>query len=738
LLVTRFASAATLAGQVTDPDGRGITAARILVVNSLGVVAEAVTESGGMYEIAQLDAGRYQIRVIADGLRTDPVDITLTADERREVSLRMRLSAIAESIVVSAAQIDLPLSSVADSVTVITAAELEARQVETVADALRLVTGLAVTRSGGRGAITSLFPRGGGSNYTLVLVDGMRANSFGGGYDFAHLSVDNIDRIEIVRGAQSAVFGSDAVGGVVRVVTRRGGRSRLEGLVEGGALGTVRSTVGSSGSAGTWTWGAGAEKTRSDGFTGAAANGERVSNDDYDLSHVSGTLGRQRPNGSDFFVGAHLSRDERGFPGPFGSDPIGVFGGVDRISRGVNNTRQVGSHFSHPWSARVRQRIEASYTDISGEFVSAFDPSAPSTSGTRRIDARLQEDVAFTSALGSSVGVELTRERGSSTFVTGSAGQPIPIERALAGAYAEVRFVPHNRLFVTGGVRLEHLMRDALEADPSSFSPRPAFPRQTINAVNPKVAVSYVLRQPAEGRAATRLHASAGTGIRPPDAFEIAFTDNPDLAPERSRSLDLGIDQQFAGGAYHLAATAFFNRYDDLIVTVGRSLRDASRYRTDNISNARARGLELSGEARLPRGLAVGASHTFLATEILSVDGLERLAPAPFAVGDPLIRRPRHQSAATVRFSTARLSAFAELLQRSRTLDLEPNFGSSGGLFFASGYATINAGVSVPIVGHLQVFARGLNLTNRQYEETLGYPALGRSGIVGVRVATSR
>jgi outer membrane cobalamin receptor len=738
LIATRSASAATIAGQVTDPDGRGITAARILVVNSLGVVAEAVTESGGRYEIAQLDAGRYQVLVIADGLRTDPVDVALTADERRELSLRMRLSAIAESIVVSAAQIDVPLTSVADSVTVITAAELEARQIETVADALRFVPGLAVTRSGGRGAITSLFPRGGGSNYTLILVDGLRANSFGGGYDFAHLSADNLDRIEIVRGPQSAVFGSDAIGGVVRVVTRRGGRPWVEGLVEGGGLGTVRSTVGAAGSAGAWTWGAGAEKTRSDGFTGPAANGERVSNDDYDLSHVSGTLGRQRPNGSDFFVGAHLSRDERGFPGPFGSDPIGVFGGVDRISRGVNNTRQVGSRFAHPWSPRVRQWIEASYTEISGEFVSAFDPSEPSTSGTRRLDARIQEDVAFTSTLGASVGVELTRERGSSTFVTGSTGQPVPIERALAGTYAEVRFVQQNRLFVTGGVRLEHLVRDALESDPNSFSPRPPFPRQTINSVNPKIAVSYALRQPGEGRAATRLHASAGTGIRPPNAFEVAFTDNPNLAPERSRSLDLGIEQQFAGGAYHLAATAFLNRYDDLIVTVGRSLRDASRYRTDNISNARARGLELSGEARLPRGLAVGATHTFLATETLSVDGLAGLAPVPFAVGDPLIRRPRHQSAATVRYSAVRLSAFVELLQRGQTLDLEPNFGSSGGLFVASGYSTINAGVSVPVGGHLRLFARGMNLTNRKYEETLGYPALGRSGMVGVRVATGR
>jgi outer membrane cobalamin receptor len=599
-VATRLASAATLAGQVTDPDGRGITAARIVVVNALGVVAEAVTDGGGLYEISQLDAGRYQIRVVVDGLRTDPVDVALTADERREVSLRMRLSAIAESIVVSAAQIDMPLSSVADSVTVITAAELEARQTRDRRRRASTGSRAGVIRSGGRGAITSLFPRGGGSDYSLVLVDGMRANSFGGGYDFAHLSVDNIDRIEIVRGPQSAVFGSDALGAVVRVVTRRGGRPRLEGLVEGGGLGTVRSTVGTAGGTGTWTWGAGAEKTHSDGFTGTAANGERVSNDDYDLSHVSGTLGRQSSNGADFLVGAHFNHNERGFPGPYGSDPIGAYGGVDRISRGVNDTRQVGGRFAHPWSPRVRQRIEASYTDISGEFVSAFDPSVPSTSGTRRLDARIQEDAAFTSALGASFGVELTRERGSSTFVTGSAGQPIPIERGLAGTYAELRLVRQNRLFVTGGIRLEHLTRDSVEPDPNSFSPRPAFPSQTINSVNPKIAVSYAVRRP-------------GKDARPRACMRAPAPVSGRLTRSRSRLPTIPISSPSAAGAStsesssrsQAAPTVSAQRRFSTVTTISSSpsdgrCRDASQYRTDNISNARARGLELSGAARLP------------------------------------------------------------------------------------------------------------------------------------------
>src|SRR5713226_5167398 len=282
--LARAASGATLSGGVTDPDGRGVASARVIVTNALGTVTGAVTDSGGAYEIAGLAAGQYDVRIVADGFQADPVGVSIAADERREVNVQLRISAVTKSLVVSASQIDVPLSRAADSVTVITAAELQAGQFETVSDALRLVPGLSVTRSGGRGAITSLFPRGGGSNYTLVLVDGMRANSFGGGYDFAHLSVADIDCIEIVRGPESALFGSDAIGAVVQIVTKRGGPTRVDGLVEGGSQRTTRTTVGAAGSRGEWSWGGGAERTESDGYTGAAASGARVSNDDYHLA----------------------------------------------------------------------------------------------------------------------------------------------------------------------------------------------------------------------------------------------------------------------------------------------------------------------------------------------------------------------------------------------------------------------------------------------------------------------
>ena len=134
---------------------------------------------------------------------------------------------------------------------------------------------------------TSLFPRGGNSNYTLVLVDGIRANAFGGGYDFAHLPVSDVERIEIVRGPQSALFGSDAIGAVVQVVTRRGGPPAVSGLVEAGGEATTRTAVHATDGHGGWSWGTGAEHTKSEGFTGISpATGERVGNDDYRLSQI--------------------------------------------------------------------------------------------------------------------------------------------------------------------------------------------------------------------------------------------------------------------------------------------------------------------------------------------------------------------------------------------------------------------------------------------------------------------
>ena len=213
------------------------------------------------------------------------------------------------------------------------------------------------------------------------------------------------------------------------------------------------------------------------------------------------------------------------------------------------------------------------------------------------------------------------------------------------------------------------------------------------------MSVSWLLSPDGPGQGAnawTRVHAAGGTGIRPPDAFEIAFTNNPELKPERSRSLELGVTQAFAGGAIYLDATAFFNQYDDLIVSVG-SLSDVSSYSTDNISNARARGLETSAAWRATSGVGVKGTYTFLDTEIRAVDGLAQ-APSPYQVGDRLLRRPTHQGSLVLDWTMSRATVFAALNARGETLDAEPAFGPSGGLYENPGRTLVDLGGGYTLV----------------------------------------
>ena len=186
-----------------------------------------------------------------------------------------------------------------------------------------------------------------------------------------------------------------------------------------------------------------------------------------------------------------------------------------------------------------------------------------------------------------------------------------------------------------------------------------------------------------------------------------------------------------------MRATAFRNDYDDLIVAVSRALEDASRFRTDNISNARAQGVEISGSWRSRWGLAARAAYTWLDTEILAVDRAGA-APPPFTTGDALVRRPRHQANMQLTYVRSRLTGFLDVGGRGHALDIEPNYGAFGGLFMVPGYTVVNAGGAFRVHRTVEVFARGTNLFDRWYEETLGFPALGRAGTVGVRLAVGR
>ena len=643
--------------------------------------------------------------------------------------------AITDFVVVTAALVELPLSRVTDSVTVIPRADIDARQIETVAGALRAVTGLGLTASGGRGAVTSIFTRGGESDYTLVLVDGVAINEFGGSISLAHLSPANVDRIEIVRGPQSALFGGGAIAGVVNVISAEGGPASATAALETGSESMRRGAIDARGSIGRWSLGAGADIVAADGFTGTSAAGAPVSNDDYRRAEVSAVASRELRGGARARLSARWNDNTRGFPGAFGSDPGGTYDGVDTISRGDNDARSASGSLDGV-TGRVAHRLSGTWMRLESDFASPFGDS---TSSTRRASARYVADRA-TRWGGVSAGADLARESGRSTFIVNRGGAEIPVERTVAGFFAEARGALGSRVLVTAGARLDRIHGAALEGDASPFGARPDIDATTVWSFNPRVSTAVLLTPPDAANAA-RLRAGFSTGIRPPSAFQLSFTDNPRLEPERNRSAEVALEQTLARGRMTLSATAFLNRYDDLIITVGQSIAGASQYSSDNLSNSSARGLELAAEARgtgALDGLTVRAGYTWLGTRILAADGVDVTGLAPFEVGDRLLRRPAHRGFADATFTRGAVTAFASLEARGETLDIDPSFGLFGGLYDNTGYATSAAGLSWRLGRGMTIFGRVTNLFDRAYEEILGFPAPGRQVAGGVRIAAGR
>lgn len=732
------AFAAQITGTVNDPDGRPIKDARVLVKTPLGVLSTRETDSSGAFQIDGIAAGAYELLVSANGFRADPLSLTVSSDERRSVMFTLTLAAVTESVVVSAAQIDQPLSRAPGSVTVLDRAGLQARQIDTLSDALALVPGVTVARSGTRGALTSVFGRGGESDYTLVLVDGVRANLFGGTFDFSELPSLGIERIEVVRGPQSALFGSDAIAGVVQIITRRDGPLLVEGRSDAGGLGTRQAGVSASGTHHGFGWGGAAEGVRSEGFRGlAVANGERVSNDDYSRRDLSGRAGWQNQAGLEFAGNIRGSHANRGLPGPYGSDPNLTFPGVDRSTRQITDRIQVGARESHFWpgaARRVRQRTQVAWGDFNFHYKSQY----PSGSESENLSVRSQTDILASAHATLSAGLEYQREQATSTYIVGLGGTPLPVHRDVIGYFGELRLETPQALTASVGLRIEQIRRRTLAGDSSAG--RPAFAAESVVSPNPKASIGWLVRPASSATAVgtTRVHASAGTGIRAPDAFEIAFTDNPSLKPERTGSVEGGLAQEFAGALLRVDATAFVNRYDDLIVAVRPVSRGASQYRTDNISNARARGFELGFSSRIRGGVRALLSYTFLDTEILQDDGDDGNIPEPFKPGDALIRRPKHQAAADITLVHNRVSAYARVGARGRVLDIDPSYGTFGGSLIAPGFVATHAGAAVRLAPHIEMYGHVTNLFARRYEEAIGFPAPPRTATIGVRVAAGR
>jgi outer membrane receptor protein involved in Fe transport len=732
LLAAPQLQAVSLSGTVFDPEGRPVPAARVTLLSALNAVEERTAGPEGRYRFEDLERGTYTLTANAAGFSASAIDVKLDAGESRNVDLHLKLSAIEQQVVVSASLGAALAPQVGSSVSVLNRQEMEDRGDQTVFDALRAVPGVAVSQSGRRGGVTSLFVRGGASDYNLVLLDGVEVNQFGGAFDFAPLTTDGVESVEVTRSPESALYGTNAVSSVIDIRTERGeGPPHFSLNEEAGSFATWRIGGAASGLSHGLGWALGASRLDSGGV---------VPNDQYtdqssfaSLSYPSG--GRRQFN-FDFFGNANNAGD----PGPYGSDPDHLFAGIDRTSRDKQNLFGYALDYSEQFTARFRQVTAATVSTNNYDFLSPFGNEL--THNLRAV-FNTRSEILVSNQDFLVGGFEYNREQIRDTYIADSSSNPFLLPRTTLAYFAENRWAPRSRWTITAGLRADDIRTGALP--PDAFGARPRIPASAIVQVNPHASVAWLVR-PGSSSAigATRVHSSFGTGIRAPSGFELAFTDNPQLKPERSLSFDAGVEQRFLGDHAALEVTYFYNRFKDEIEVLGGSLTNLSTFTSANLGNARAEGAEVSLRAEPAPGFRAEAGYTFLSSAILALDG-SAAALAPFQVGQPLVRRPRHAGFYTLAWSRHRLTLNSSGYFRGRVLDLEPNFGTFaceapplgpglGCLFESRGYARLDGGFSYRAHRGLEVYGELYNLLDRRYEEVLGYPALPFNFMAGLRL----
>ena len=703
-------SAAQVKGTVIDPSGAPIAGAQVSVVGRVGVEARTLSSTSGSFELDAAETPGAKLVVTAPGFSTQTLPL------EREVSVRLEIAPQVDSVRVVGSAIDVPASEQGGSVNIISSQEIRERNQALAIDLLREVPGLAFSQTGATGGLAGLFIRGGYATDNLVEIDGVPVNAFGGNFDFAHIPAEALDRVEVISGPQSAIYGPYANSGAINFVTREADSPpALDILAEGGS--NYERRFGISGTARLAGFGIAASASRLD-TNGPVTNGD-YHNEDL-LLNITRHFRRQ-------MLGLHGDFDSNqvGEPGAWGSDPKHTFTGIDTISRSKNNFSDYLAHYQVDLWDRVREDLFGTFFLNNNGYQS---PYGFSFNRDLRARGEARTIVSVTRHYTVAVGVTDGLEEVQNSYITDANYQTFPIRRRDTAVYLENRWEVGGRLFLSAGVRGEFIHTASIPTDGYS---RPFFPAQTISRANPKLAAAYVM-----GR--TRWHSSFGTGIRPPAGFDLAYTNNPALKPERTRSIDAGVEQRLFQDRLALDGTYFYNRFYDLIVTLGGSLSQLGLYQTGNLANSRAQGAEFAAKLRPARWIFVTGWYTRLKSEILSLNGSANLAPAPFQVGQELLRRPADSGAAVATFTRGKAAVDLTGYFRGSVLDVEPAYGATNGLYRNPGYANVGININYALGRGLTAYGNLRNALNRHYEEVLGYPSLRLNFVAGMKWTLSK
>ncbi len=603
-----------------------------------------------------------------------------------------------DAIIVTANRTPTPLSSLGQSITLIDAAEIRTRQSLTVVDLLRLVPGVTVARNGGTGSVASVFIRGAESDQTVALIDGVKINdpsSPGGGFNFGTLLVGTIDRIEVVRGSQSVVWGSQAIGGVVNMISKAPTEAlSLNAQAEAGWRNTVNIVGNASGRFGPVGASVGAGWFRTDGFStfNEARGGEE--RDGFENFAANARFDVRLSDAVSLDLrGAYQdgTTDIDGFPPP-------TFAFSDTAE--VSDTRQFVGYAGLNTvflEGRFRNRIAYALTSIERENRdSASAPQASFDSLGRNERFEYQGGFDILDGLQAIFGAE----RENSRLRTQSAGSPASrAEARIDSLYLQLSAQPLEGISLGAGVRHD---------DHDTFG------GSTVFAANANVS-------PNGG--ATQLRFGYGEGFKAPSLFQL-FSDfgNPLLAPEQSQSIDAGITQTLLDGGIELGATLFrrtTRNQIDFVSCFGNASpictgRPFGTY--DNVRRTRGEGVEIALRLNPIESLGLSAAYSF-------IDSKNR------DTGRQLARRPRDSMHVSLDWQTPFGGSLGGTISHTGA-----SFDNAANSIRLAGYTLVDLRGSVPIGRNLELFGRVENLFDERYETAFRFGTQRRAAYAGARL----
>jgi vitamin B12 transporter len=607
-----------------------------------------------------------------------------------------------ETVVVTATRTEQKREVTGSSVSVIGADDLANQQTVAVTDILSQTPGLTVVRNGGAGQTTTISIRGAESGQTLALIDGVRINDPSSTDDQAVLGdvlVNSIARIEVLRGPQSTLYGSDAIGGVIDIITRRGGDAPfgVTASAEGGSFDTWHLNAGANGTLSALDYGAGLNWFDSGGTSAADENnGNREADGTRNLGATLNTRYRVSDALSvdlrGYYTQSHTAID--GYPPPaYSFRDDAEFGAASLVSgyAGVDLALFGGA---------FRNRLAYIATESNRKFFGAFDfltnAFSPAENFFAKGDAQrveYQGTYDFNEDDQLTFGAETQRTALSTQSLQYDPG-PTRGERRTTGYYAQMQSRLFDQLTLTGGVRLEN---------DDEFG--------THTAV--KLAAAWQI--PGSG---TTLRAVYGDGFKAPSLYQL-FSQyrNPfhALKPESASGWEVGADQTFLGERARAALTLFERHTSNQIDFVSTATPPFGYY--ENIDRTRARGIEVEFDAHLTDTLGLSADYTYL-------DAADRLT------GNALARRPEHSASGSVTWQ-----ALPQLTLGAAAVFTGARFDDAANLTRLDGSTTVNLFGSYRVFAGTELFARVENLFDDDSEPLLGYGRPGRAVYGGVRTA---